>query len=176
MNLIGCILHSSPIKNTSVVVDAVDDLKGEVDLLGVVVAEELEGNQRINRICDEVIWGPISRAEMAKAMFRCGAWVVPSTEEGFGLVGLEAMAAGCVLITAAPGGMRTYVKPDENAIRVFNPHSRADWGFMMKAYLSNNPDEVAEMRRRGRATAEQYTIERAAERFVDVLLGKRKSI
>ena len=171
--LIGCILHSSPIKNTQIVIDAVDNLKDEVRLLGVVAAGELEGNERIERVCEEVIWGPVDRATVANAMFRCGAWVIPSTEEGFGLVGLEAMAAGCVVITAAPGGMKTYTKPDENAIRVFNPQSRSDWESMMRAYLVNDRAEIAEMRRRGRATAEQYTLDKAARSFVEVLLGRK---
>ena len=138
----------------------------------VIAAEELNGNKRINSVCSEVIEGPVTREEMARAMFRCGAWVVPSIEEGFGLVGLEAMAAGCVLITAAPGGMKTYVRADENAIRVFNPLSRSQWGQMMRAYLGNDPAEIAEMRRRGRETAERFTLQRAATRFAEIILGR----
>lgn len=170
--LIGCIIHpSSEIKNTDIVLAAAAEMGDGCRLLSVVAAPELEGDEKISSASSEVIWGPVSRSEIAEAMSRCGAWLVPSTEEGFGIVGLEAMLSGCILITAAPGGMKTYVRPDENALRIFNPRSKADWINMMNAYLHADPGDVAEMRRRARATAEAFSISRSAATFIDAIVG-----
>lgn len=174
--LIGCIIHpSSEVKNTDIVLNAASEMGGECKLLAVVAAPELEGDERISRICSDVVWGPVHKSDIARAMFRCGAWLVPSTEEGFGIVGLEAMLAGCVLITAAPGGMKTYVRPDENAIRVFNPRSQAQWMNMMKAYLGGKPEDLAEVRRRAREMAEGFSISRSATLFLDAITSSNPS-
>ncbi len=174
--LIGCIVHpSSEVKNTDIVLDAASEMGDECKLLAVVAAPELEGDERISRICSDVVWGPVHKSDIARAMFRCGAWLVPSTEEGFGIVGLEAMLAGCVLITAAPGGMKTYVRPDENAIRVFNPRSQAQWMNMMRAYLGGKPEDLAEVRRRAREMAEGFSISRSATLFLDAITSSSPS-
>ena len=41
--------------------------------------------------------------------------LVTSHREGFGLVGLEAMACGAGLVTTAVGGMKTYTEHQHNA-------------------------------------------------------------
>ena len=62
--------------------------------------------------------GPVSPAELAKAMRDCHAVVVPSRHEGLGLVALEALARGRPVIASEVGGLVEVVAGPEDGILV----------------------------------------------------------
>jgi glycosyltransferase involved in cell wall biosynthesis len=48
-----------------------------------------------------VVWlGDVSRADLAREYNRCGIFCLPSVQEGFGIVLLEAMAAGKPIVAS----------------------------------------------------------------------------
>ncbi len=66
-----------------------------------------------------VVLGPRPHSEVMAAWRRCGLGVVPSiTEEAFGLVALEAMAAGRPVIAADHGGLQEVVANGETGLLV----------------------------------------------------------
>ena len=82
---------------------------------------------------------PLARSEMAEAWRRCSIAVVPSiVEEAFGLVALEAMAAGCATITSSAGNLSELVSTGETGI-VVPPDDAGALGEAI-ARLSSDPD------------------------------------
>jgi hypothetical protein len=88
----------------------------------------------------------------------------PLVEEGFYMPGLEAMAAGAVVISSDAGGNRAYCRFGENCIEV----GFEDAGGYVKALksLREGPaEEVERLRRGGYATVGLHTLEHERERF-----------
>jgi glycosyltransferase involved in cell wall biosynthesis len=86
--------------------------------------------------------------------------VVPSRREGFGLVGLEAMAAGAPVVSTGVGGLAEYMRADENAVLV-TPGDPAALAAGIRRVLGDG-----ELRRRlsaaGRDTAARYDVRETA--------------
>lgn len=57
-------------------------------------------------------------AELLKAYGETDIVIMPSKYEPFGLVGIEAMANGCLLLASTGLGMDEYLRPGENAIGI----------------------------------------------------------
>lgn len=68
------------------------------------------------------IYGRVSDARIRDALVAADVLIAPSTYEGFGIVYLEAMTAGCVVIASRRGGARTMVEHGTSGLLV-NPHS-----------------------------------------------------
>jgi len=100
---------------------------------------------------------------IARALFRVAdAMLQNSGREPFGLVGLEVMAAGGLVVTGATG--EEYARPWENAVVLDtdDPHEiEAAVSFML-----SREDENHEMRLRGVETAARYTWDRVLEQVI----------
>lgn len=59
-------------------------------------------------------FGPFKREEINKILFNSDLYIDTSLTEGFGLVPLEAMASGNVVITSNSGGVTDYIKDNFN--------------------------------------------------------------
>ncbi len=64
------------------------------------------------------IKGPFNRKELANIFQNSDVYIDASVTEGFGLVGLEAMAAGNVVILSDSGGVNDYIKDGKNGFIV----------------------------------------------------------
>ncbi|MBN1959759.1 MAG: glycosyltransferase family 4 protein [Deltaproteobacteria bacterium] len=89
--------------------------------------------------------------------------LVPSWREGFGLVGLEAMAVGTPIITTGVGGMGEYIRDSFNAlvIPVHNPVALAD----AVLQLANDQKLYSQLYKGGLQTAGQYSVAHSAEKI-----------
>jgi glycosyltransferase involved in cell wall biosynthesis len=111
-----------------------------------------------------VVKSPIP-LELSRLLYRATDMVLAnSRHEPFGLVGLEAMAAGGVAVTGATG--EDYTIPLVNAIVLETTDHTEIEGYVM--YLRDHPDESARIRRAARRTARLYTWDAAVRN----LLGK----
>jgi glycosyltransferase involved in cell wall biosynthesis len=88
-----------------------------------------------------------------------------SGREPFGLVGLEAMAAGGIVFTGATG--EDYAIPFVNSFVLETADPMEIVGHVL--YLQDFPEEGARVRRAARATARYFTWEAAIENLVDKL-------
>ncbi|MFY9614743.1 MAG: glycosyltransferase family 4 protein [Candidatus Dormiibacterota bacterium] len=105
-------------------------------------------------------WVP--RAEMPDVYRRHDVLVFPSIwEEPFGLVPLEAMATGCVVVATGTGGSGEYLRDQENSL-LFRPGDARGMADVVRRLLAD-PLLVSKLRRGGRETLTDYSFERFAD-------------
>lgn len=62
--------------------------------------------------------GPLGRADVVERMSRASVLVLPSIEDGFGMVQMEAMACGCPVIVSANAGCADFLRDGEDGLIV----------------------------------------------------------
>lgn len=94
----------------------------------------------------------------------------PLVEEGFYLPGLEAMAAGAIVLSPDAGGNRAYCDFGENCLRVDfdDPSSYAD---VLSSLRTADPAELDRLRQNGYQTTGRHTLSAEEERFGAFLDG-----
>jgi hypothetical protein len=88
----------------------------------------------------------------------------PLVEEGFYMPGLEAMAAGAVVISSDAGGNRAYCDFGENCIQVGFEDAQG-YAEALRSLRHEDPKSVDRMRRKGYETVKRHTLEHERERF-----------
>lgn len=111
--------------------------------------------------------GVLSRDGVARLLSTAHIVVDPSLFQGFGLVGLEAMASGAACVLTASGGVMEYARHDDNALIV----PAGDEQALATAILRLVEDRPLRERlaRSGLATARTFTWKRSAETFAAFL-------
>jgi D-inositol-3-phosphate glycosyltransferase len=91
---------------------------------------------------------------------------VPSYNESFGLVALEAQACGTPVVAAAVGGLVTAVRDGISGILV-EEHNPTDWARVLDRLLAE-PERRAELSIGAVAHARDFSWDRTADRLLDV--------
>lgn len=106
--------------------------------------------------------GLVERERVSALMREADVFVMPGRiEEAFGLVYLEAMAAGAVVVGTATGGAAELVEDGVNGL-VVAPGDPAALAAAL-ARVREDPGLRARLRENGRATAAQYRLERMVD-------------
>jgi glycosyltransferase involved in cell wall biosynthesis len=103
--------------------------------------------------------GEVDDATLRTYLAHADALVFPSLYEGFGLPPLEAMAAGCPVLASDAGPMPEVCG---DAALYFDPRDEAAIAGAIRR-LVDSPALAAELRDRGRARAQMFTPDAAAE-------------
>ncbi len=111
--------------------------------------------------------GLLSRDGVARLLSTAHIVVDPSLFQGFGLVGLEAMASGAACVLTASGGVMEYARHDDNALVV----APGDEAALATAILRLVEDRALRERlaQAGIATARGFTWRRSALAFIAFL-------
>ncbi len=94
----------------------------------------------------------------------------PLIEEGFYLPGLEAMAAGAVVISSDAGGNRAYCEFGENCLQAGFEDAK-DYVDALRSLRSGEPENVERLRRNGYETVKRHTLEHERESFGNFVNG-----
>jgi hypothetical protein len=112
---------------------------------------------------------PVSWDELRKLYHWADVFLAtPLVEEGFYLPGLEAMAAGAVVISSDAGGNRAYCNFGENCIQV-GLDDADGYVDVLKTLRSESAQKIDWMRRNGYETVKRHTLAHEQERFADFL-------
>lgn len=119
-------------KGFQVLVQAVGALRGRIPGLHCVIAgrgpylAELQSQIDIEGVSDMVnLVGYVPDSELKSLLHRAGCVVIPSLYEPFGIVALEAMAAGAPVVVSRTGGLAEIIE-GTNAGLTFEPGQPAD--------------------------------------------------
>ncbi len=134
--------------------------------VGDEVAAELGGPSGFEF---RAIRNPVSWAELRKLYHWADVFLAtPLVEEGFYMPGLEAMAAGAVVISSDAGGNRAYCNFGENCIEV-GMDDAPDYVRALEALRVADTGEIERLRRNGYETVGRHTLEHERERFGEFL-------
>lgn len=101
--------------------------------------------------------------------------VIPSLEEAFGLVALEAMANGTAVLASNAGGLKEIVVDGENGM-FFIPNDEKDLALKLQ-YIVTHPDFKLKLETQGKFTAKKFAWDAIAYKTSEVyksLIGKYK--
>jgi glycogen synthase len=156
------------------VIEAAVQLRGRFPTLEVVIAGRGSYAEDLARLAVSLGVSDIVRftgftadGELRALLHRCGAAVIPSLYEPFGIVALEAMAAGAPLVASTTGGLGE-ILTGTDAAELYEPGDVAGLSAALATMLS--PGGPAEKRRR-RASAlvqERFSWARIATRTQQV--------
>jgi glycosyltransferase involved in cell wall biosynthesis len=93
----------------------------------------------------------------------------PLIEEGFYMPGLEAMAAGAVVISSDAGGNRAYCRFGENCVQARFDDAE-DYAAALLSLKDAGPGEVERLRRGGYAAVKSHTLEHERDRFGEFMV------
>ena len=111
--------------------------------------------------------GKISHHKVMEYMASCDVFSLPSWNEGFGVVYIEAMAQGKPVIGCQGEGIEDFVENGKTGMLV-KPKD-VDSIVKVMDYLLSNPDEARAMGQRAhKFVLENYTWEKNAERTIEV--------
>jgi len=118
---------------------------------------------REKRLENTVTWlGDLSQAALAAEYNRCDAFCLPSVQEGFGIVFLEAMAAGKPIVAA-----RAAAVPEVLSQGVLVEPESAEALAAALTELQRDPERRVALSAQGKAIVGRYDAPRVARMFLD---------
>jgi len=155
-----------PLKNVPFLVEVLDRLRRRLPGMRLVVAGEagprrdaLVETARLRGLGDHLLApGFIEDRRLTAAYRDAAAFVFPSRYEGFGLPPLEAMAAGCPVVSTRAGALAEVLG---DAAIFAGPEDAEGWAAAVVDLLRDGPAR-ARLIERGRARAAEFTWERTA--------------
>jgi len=117
---------------------------------------------------------PVAQAELARWCAAATLVAVPSYNESFGLVAVEAQATGTPVVAAAVGGLTTVVRDGHSGLLV-DSHEPRDWAATMRRIIEDDP--LQDRLRAGAIDqARQFAWERTAQRTLEVYRQARAAM
>jgi D-inositol-3-phosphate glycosyltransferase len=163
LRAVARLLQRSPERRSNLTVAIVGGPSGSDSLF----PDHLQGLAGSLRISDQVRFAPpVHQDELAQWYRAADVVVVPSYNESFGLVAIEAQACGTPVVAAAVGGLRTAVSHGESGLLVggHDPHDYAD----AIATILDNDLARHTMSRNALAHAQQFGWSATASQMLEV--------
>ncbi len=108
--------------------------------------------------------GFLPNSETLNAMAKSRFFIMPSVNEGFGIVYLEAMASGCITIGTEGEGIADLIVSGENGFLV--PPDDPEAIVQAVKWCLDHPAEASAIAERGRKDAMSLTWEKNAEQYI----------
>ncbi len=128
-----------------------------------------------NNLTDFIsIYERLSDQDLSKTFKKTKVVLFPSREESLGLIGIEAIASGCVLIAANTGGITEYVDHGKNGF-LFERENAEDLQKMIEYVFKNYNairTEFADIQKSVQAYSLEKGIHQTVELFSSIFAGK----
>lgn len=112
-----------------------------------------------------VIHERLTDVELAELFSKSKIVLFPSRDEPLGLIGIEAIASGCIVIAANTGGIKEYIKDGENGF-LFEPGNQADLQQKIE-HVFNNYSSIKEKFKNSHKSVEAFSLENGINQTVD---------
>ncbi len=166
-----CVAHLYPRKNVDTLLSAMTRVSNEAVLRVVGTGPDFA---RLERLSLELglgerveLLGHVDFARLAGEYRRADVFCLPSRQEGFGIVFLEAMAAGLPVVAARAAAVPEVVIDGESGILV-GPDSPDDLAAALDRLLSD-PGERRRLGEAGRKRVTAYEVARVSDLFLDAV-------
>jgi glycosyltransferase involved in cell wall biosynthesis len=128
------------------------------------LVDELEMSNRV------VFHGRLKRDEAQNIVRTVDCFVMVSSREAFGLVYVEAMAKGCIIIGTKGQGIDGIVKHGENGF-LCNARDVEDLAAVIKHIVDYSPSELHRISENAVATATNLTDRKVAEQYINSIIN-----
>jgi glycosyltransferase involved in cell wall biosynthesis len=158
-------------KGITLLVEAMPQVLRSLNVKLVIVGEGYLKEDLINRVhdlglADKVYVTGFLDSETLRGLFRVAdVCVIPSMYEPFGIVALEAMAAGSPIVTSGVGGLGEILEHDKNAVFVYPTPESIAWGITK---VLKDPTYADRIRQQARMRISSYRWEAMAESTLDI--------
>lgn len=167
---VGFVARNHPSKGLQCFIEACKKvgIKEEINVLLITNEEKL--NYQVPS--EWVIGKPNNDTELNLLYNECDIFVSASSNEGFGLPGLEAMATGAVLITSDSGGCTEYAKDGFNCL-IFNSGNSTE---LAQAILKVKNDELlrTDLMNQGIKSTKRFTWVNSGRQLINILNKHRE--
>ena len=157
-----------PRKRLEILLRAAGLLRNTIPELDIRIVGDGPQRARLQAVCEEldlrpvVRWlGDVSKSRLAEEYNRCDLFCLPSAQEGFGIVFLEAMAAGKAIVATRASAVPEVV---QNGVLVDPDRPEALAEAIRHLYL--NPDLRETIALAASRDVEQFDADRVAAQFV----------
>jgi glycosyltransferase involved in cell wall biosynthesis len=170
-NSILCVAHLYPRKNVATLLAAMTRLSNQAVLRVVGTGPDLA---RLERRARELgldgrveFLGHVAFDRLAGEYRRADVFCLPSRQEGFGIVFLEAMAAGLPIVAARAAAVPEVVSDGESGILIA-PDSPGDLAAALDRLLSD-PEERRRLGEAGRQRVTRFDVSLVSRYFLDAV-------
>lgn len=132
-----------------------------------IVQEGLQGKVQL---C-----GRIPREDVVKKLDNAEVFILISKVEVFGLVYIEAMARGCIVVASRGEGMDGIINDGQNGF-FCNAGDSDELSEVIKRIKGLTESERAEISRNAQATARQLTDKKVAKDYIETVLGLKEKV
>ena len=172
--------HLIPLKRTDVTIRAFAKLKKDRPQLRLTVIGQGPQREALENLCRELsvsdsvrFLGQIPNEEVFREMCTASYFVMASKPEGFGIVYLEAMAAGCVTVGTEGEGISDVIRHGENGFLV--PADDPDAIVRVISDCLETPEKAANIAENGTITANKLAWENNAEKYLALFSSLRQT-
>lgn len=163
LRAVACLLEDAPELRSRLIVPVVGGPSGS----GLEHPDALEQLAHELRIADLIRFvPPVTQTGLASWFAAADVVAVPSYNESFGLVAVEAQATGTPVIAAAVGGLTTVVADGRSGLLV-DDHDPRSWAVALRRVLTD-PATRDRLGAGALTQAAEFTWERTADRTLEV--------
>ena len=117
--------------------------------------------------------GPLNRKEVSNILFNTDIFIDASLMEGFGLMSLEAMAAGAVPIVGESFGIDEYAIDNENSF-IIKEINNVDKYIEKIEILLNDSEKLLEMIKNAQETALKFDNDNNIQKYIEYFKNVKK--
>lgn len=165
------VCHLIPLKRVDVTIRAFAQLHKQHPDMELVIIGQGPLRTSLETLCQELgifdkvrFLGQIPNEAVFRELCQASFFVMASKPEGFGIVYLEAMAAGCITFGTQGEGIADVIRSEENGFLV--PADDPEAIVQVIEWCLANPEKAAAIAERGRQVALALTWERNAQAYI----------
>ena len=164
---VGRLVSYKNIDSTIKALSEIKDVKWEFNIVGDGASRtELEELAQNLNCADKVhFWGRVSRDKVMQILEDTHIFVMISTNEIFGLVYLEAMAASCLTIASKNGGVDGIIKCEKNGFLCEEGNDK-ELHSILNRITKKEIDEISNIVEMGYKTAREYSDSEVARVYI----------
>lgn len=117
--------------------------------------------------------GPLNRKEVSNILFNTDIFIDTSVMEGFGLMSLEAMAAGAVPIVGESFGIDEYAIDNQNSFIIKEINNVDKYIEKVEVFLKN-PQKLSEMSINAQTTALKFDMDNNIQKYIEYFKNVKK--
>ena len=169
------VMRNNPMKGDYILSDIIKQLDNKFSGLSFTViymSKEIEIPSVRNNSLEKII-GPTTRLDLIGILNKTDVYVDASVNEGFGLIGLEAMASGAVPVMSDSFGVREYLHDRKNGYLVKRVNDSDEYVSKI-GELIQNPNRFQKMKDQGFTDTKSFDYDNRITEYIQFFSKERR--